>query len=258
MKKNYFLALWIGIAITVQAGEFEILSLTSNGRLTFTNTFTNGTFTVEWASQVPTTNWNSGWAGLRDFAVTGKIGTVETPMYYRIKCNTNLFIPTIYARQFEYSISSGTVAVGTGTITFLNNVTLSTGKEYTLMELNVPNQIILIPCRSTASEFYTIPTESKNEVIEWQNGSSGTTWTNSYGDGSSDKITIIGTETITVPAGTFNCIKIEKREINNNLRLRYVDWIKPGFNMIKEIDYGNGSGQPTTLTLKSWTDKASR
>jgi len=258
MKNNfhYFLALWI--ATTVQSGEFEILSLTSNGRLSFTNTFTNGMFTIEWAPQVPSTNWNTGWTGLRDITVTGKICNVDIPMYYRVKSITNLFIPTIYARQFVYLISSGNVDVGTGTMTYLNNVTLSSGKEYTLMEFDIPNQIILIPCRSTSSEFYTIPTESKNEVIEWQNGTSGTTWTNSFGDGSSDKITIIGTETITVPAGTFNCIKIEKREINNSLRLRYVDWIKPGFNMVKEIDYGNGSSQPTTLTLKYWTDKSPR
>jgi hypothetical protein len=254
MKTTLFLSLLLASRVLAQTGDFEVVSLASNGRLVFTNSFPNGLYTIQWAPKVPHTNWLESWTGLTAFPVTGNTGVVEVPMFYRVKCMTNLFIPTATGRQFVYALPGATA-----TLTFLGPLKLSSDLEYTILEYRLPTEIKLLPCRATPSEFYTIPFESKEEVLEWRSGPSGTTWTNYYGDGSSDQMKIASNESVTVPAGTFDCVKIEQREINvGNLRLRGVQWIKPGFMMVKNVDYGDGSGQPITISLVSWSDTAAR
>lgn len=104
MKPMRLLVLLFEACAALQAAELEINSLSSNGRLTFTNAFPNGFYTVEWAARIQsvtnqngTSVWpwnadaNDSWDCLRNFAVTGQTATVEVPMFYRVRVQTNTY-----------------------------------------------------------------------------------------------------------------------------------------------------------------------
>lgn len=257
MKILYAGAALLAATFSVQAADFQILSLAGNGQLTFTNAPTNGIFTVQWAPALPATNWNSNWDSLRSFPATNSITTVSVPMFYRVTCLTNQFFPMPIGRRFLYNSTTITGTTGTFQITCLGSLMLSSDKEYTILELLTPCSRRLLPIRVTDTEVYDIPFEiSPTEGLEYRDGPPGTTWTNQWCDGSSDQKIIATNETVTVPAGTFNCLKIEQREINNGLTLKYEDWVKPGFGLVKQIDYSNGT--VTTNVLASWGDRLPR
>ena len=101
---------------------------------------------------------------------------------------------------------------------------------------------------------YNIPFDiSTTEGVAFRDAPPGTMWTNQWCDGSSDQMTVVTNEVITVPAGTFDCLKIEQREINNNLNLDYVFWVKPGFMMVRQLKIKDG--QTEVSSLASWTDR---
>jgi hypothetical protein len=224
MKTTTLFTLLLAASTTLQAGEIEIFSLTSNGRLTFTNSFTNGLFTVQWAPAIPTTNWNDNWDSLRNFISTSSVTTVSVPMFYRMRCITNQFFPTPVGLQYIYTITNSPGSTGTLQVTSVGSLKLTSGKEYSILELLDSRDcaLRLLRLRSTDNEMYTIPWDiSQTEGLESRNGPPGTTWTNQWCDGSSDQITIVGIETVTVPAGTYESLRTEQREINNNLRRNY-------------------------------------
>jgi len=256
MKTISLLALLLAGSTALQADDTNILSLTANGRLTFTNSFTNGLFTVQWAPALQS-NWNESWDSLKYLVPTASVTTVSVPMFYRVTCLTNQFIPTPIGRQFIYAVTNADGSTNTLQATFIGCLKLSSDKEYSILELLTPCSVSLLPCRSTATDFYEIPFDiSKTEGTTWRNGPPGMSWTNQWCDGSSDQITILTNEVVTVPAGTFDCQKTEVREINNNLNLRWIYWVKPGFMMVKRFDI-NG-GQTNVSSLASWSDRASR
>ena len=258
MKTSILWGLLLAFSAPLSAADIQIQSLAANGRLTFTNTFTNGLFTIQWAPALQS-NWCDSWDSLKSFTPSSSVATVTVPMFYRVSCLTNQFIPTVTGRQFTYSVTNTLGVAGTLTATFLGALKLSSGDEYTILELLDDTQcgLRLLPCRSTATEFFDIPFDIGGaEGVEWRNAPPGTTWTNQWCDGSSDQMTVAANEVITVPAGTFNCLKIQEREINNNLRLRYDFWIKPGLMMIKQIDYDYGAATITTNSLASWADRS--
>jgi hypothetical protein len=270
MKTTPLFTLLLAAATALQAGEFEIDSLTSNGRLTFTNAFPDGLYTIEWAPGIQSvTNQNGtniwlwdkdardSWDSLKHFATTSRIVSVEVPMFYRVTCLTNQFTPTVIGRQFTYTVTNTAGSMGTMQASFVGCLRLSSGEEYSILEMLTPCAVRLLPCRSTATEFYTIPFGiATTESVAWRSAPAGTTWTNEYCDGSSDQITIGAKENITVPAGTFDCLRIEQREINNNLSLRGVYWIKAGLIMVRQFDIKDG--QTNVSSLASWADRPPR
>jgi hypothetical protein len=178
-------------------------------------------------------------------------------MFYRVTCLTNQFIPMPIGRQFNYTVTNLAGSSSTLQATFLAPLKLSSDKEYTIMELLTPCELRLLPCRSTTTEYYEISSGiTTTEGLQFRNASTGTTWTNQWCDGSADQLTIATNEVITVPAGTFECLRFEQRAINNNLDLDYIYWVTPGFMMIKMVDFGNG--QTNISSLVSWTDKPPR
>lgn len=244
-------------SLAVHAQDIEITSLASNGQLTFSNSFTNGLFTIRWAPNLPCTNWNESWDPLKYFIPTGSVTTVSVPMFYRVTCLTNQFIPTPIGRQFIYTVTNADGSTNTLQATFIGCLKLTSDKDYSILEFLTPCAVSLLPCRSTATAFYDIPFDiSTTEGLTWRSGSPGTMWTNQWCDGSSDQMTIVTNEVITVPAGAFDCLKIEEREINNNLNLRHVWWVKPGFMMVRQFDIKNGGTNVSSLA--SWADRAPR
>jgi hypothetical protein len=255
MNTTTLFPLFLACTTSLFADDFEILSLTSKGRLTFTNSFSNALYTVEWASELPTTNWNTTWDSLRSMMPTNPVATSSVPMFYRVTCQTNLLMPLVKGRRTVYEASATSGLLGYAVSTVLGSLKLSSGKEYSITEMVTGCNLTLKAMRSTETEVFTIPSDiSRTEGLAWRLGPSGTTWTNQWCDGSSDQITILPNQIISVPAGTFDCLKFESREINNSLRLRSLWWIKPGFSMIQMVDFGNGSTPVMTNRLAAWED----
>lgn len=102
--------------------------------------------------------------------------------------------------------------------------------------------------RSTTDKVYQYDGFGK-ELLIWQYAPIGTTWTYEKYNGDIVEVTIEAIETVIVPAGTFEgCLKIRCRCIDCGFET--IHWIKPGFFMVKWIDYDNS---PTIHELKSWT-----
>lgn len=95
------------------------------------------------------------------------------------------------------------------------------------------------------------------ERLGWYNAPVGTTWSYTEFDGDKKEATIEAIETVTVPAGTFEgCLKIHKRCTNCDAENpNWIEWVKPGFMMVKWIDYwvDPEDNPPITYELKSWT-----
>jgi hypothetical protein len=119
-------------------------------------------------------------------------------------------------------------------------------------EVRDPERLFLIPFRSTATAFYEISVGiATNETLAFQDAPVGTSWTNYFADGSSDRITIEARESITVPAGTFDCLKFARRDLDN-LNLRSTDWVAPGAALVRTVDFGDGEEVRATYELAQY------
>jgi len=92
--------------------------------------------------------------------------------------------------------------------------------------------------RSTANEFYNYNGNGEEHLV-WRNASVGTFWTyKRYGH--AEKRKVVAIEDIATLAGDFfACLKICHYGIDDlaNPILYTCEWIKPGFGMVKEVDY---------------------
>ncbi len=238
----------------------EITSLTGNGRLTFTNApeyLSNGLFCVEWAPDLGSA-WRSNWNGLHNFAVADLTNTVEVPMFYRIKCLTNLFIPLPLRGQLVFGISNAVGNTWTEQMNVLGTVKPSAagGKEYAVIEGVQDGGMGLRLMRSTDSAFYTFDQNTMTEIMEFQRAPVGTTWTNYNYEGQwTEKVTVEAIETVTVPAGTFpSCYKFQKQALNSgDSRPEWFEWVAPGVGLVKWVDYwvDPSENPPITHLLQS-------
>ena len=73
------------VATPVRAQHVEILSLSRNGLITWTNSSLNVTCHVEWAS-TPAGPWLRSWASLTNIVVTNHTTVRRVPMFYRVVC----------------------------------------------------------------------------------------------------------------------------------------------------------------------------
>lgn len=67
------------------AQEIQILSLSQNGLLVWSNATLNATCRVEWASSVQGP-WSSSWDSLASIVVTNHVTECSVPMFYRVVC----------------------------------------------------------------------------------------------------------------------------------------------------------------------------
>jgi rhodanese-related sulfurtransferase len=80
----------VGILVSwcqLQAQEVQLLSLSQNGILTWTNSSLNVTCRVEWASSA-TGPWHSSWESLTNIVVTNNVIEKAVPMFYRVVSTT--------------------------------------------------------------------------------------------------------------------------------------------------------------------------
>ena len=80
--------------------EIELLSLTHDGQLLWSNVAVGGYATVEWASTV-TGNWHSSWGNLVSIPSTGGVMSARVPLFYRVTWSSNL-VDTGSANQNDF------------------------------------------------------------------------------------------------------------------------------------------------------------
>ena len=80
--------------------EIELLSLTHDGQLIWSNVAVGGYATVEWASTV-TGNWQSSWENLVSIPSTGGVMSARVPLFYRVTWSSNL-VDTGSANQNDF------------------------------------------------------------------------------------------------------------------------------------------------------------
>ncbi len=239
----------------------QITSLGGNGQLTWTNIpeLNNGLFAVEWSATLGT-NWHSGWDGLQSFQGAGAATTVEVPMFYRVKCMTNVFIPWIPGAQLNFAVSNTSNSTWTEQIKVLGIVKPSAGNgnEFALVEDTEAGQMKLHLMRSTDTAVKQIDQMTLAESQEFFRGPVGTSWTNLNDNGQFTRVvTVDAIENVTVPAGTFtNCYKFHKTVLNASPgeTAEWYEWICPGFGMVKWVDYwvDPTNNPPITHNLQSW------
>ncbi|MCB1127531.1 MAG: hypothetical protein KDM81_13645, partial [Verrucomicrobiae bacterium] len=241
-----FLLFTLSFSVPAQAEDVDIISLHRNGSLTWTNPLTNGLFSVQWTDDLASGVWRETWNPLTDLMVSGPETTVSVPMFYRVKAIPNPLIPLPMGVEVVYAASNPSGATWERRVRPVARAELSTGMDYTVTEIRDPQSLFLIPFRSTTTEFHEISFGiATNEVLMFQDAPVGTVWTNDFADGSRDQITIQARETITVPAGTFDCLKFVSRELNNDLKLSSMDWVAPGVALVRSVNYENGELEAT-------------
>lgn len=245
--------------LAIHAQDIEITSLTINGRLSWTNSFTNGLFSVEWAPALPAT-WRDNWGALQGFWVSGPTGTVEVPMFYRLKCATNLLVPYPVGSRFVFSASNAVGNIWTQHMAILAYVKPSAGggKDYALLEGIEGQSMGFHLLHSTDSAAVSIDERTLTDVLTWQRGPVGTTWTNyNYGGRWTRQVTIEAVETVSVGAGTFaGCFKFHKHILNSpDAQRDWYEWVKPGFGLVKWVDYWVDAEDhpPIVYELESWS-----
>jgi rhodanese-related sulfurtransferase len=81
MIASILCVLWGSVSSTAQ--EVEILSLSQNGVITWSNSTLNVTCRVEWASS-PEGPWHDSWDSLTGIAITNHVTERAVPMFYRV------------------------------------------------------------------------------------------------------------------------------------------------------------------------------
>ena len=109
------------------AQDIEIISLSHNGNITWSNSVSEGYCTVEWGSSL-TGQWSSSWQDLSRLPVTNEIMSANVPMFYRVLWTTNNVGDIINANQsigtgdgfsanFSGVLSNIPIVVGSVTVT---------------------------------------------------------------------------------------------------------------------------------------------
>ena len=240
LLKFFFALVLLPGSILAQGSGFPILSLSGNGHLTWTNAYQNGLYGVEWAPSLAGP-WQSNWTALKSLVVMGDTATVDVPMFYRVKCDTNLFMPMPMGGYLEMSVSNAVGAVWTERMTVAGSVFMpSKGKEYAVLEGTISlyaDAMETLLMRSTSNALYVINSACGMEEIGMTNAPIGTSWTNAV-CGEIEIATIEASELVTVPAGTFTCLRVRKQRLStSHPNPVWIEWWQPGVGQVQWIDY---------------------
>jgi hypothetical protein len=226
--------------VYTHGASIDVISLSGNGRLSWTNSYPDGLYNVEWAPSV-TGPWKGDWTALQGLVATSQTSTVAVPMFYRVKCATNLFMPFPTSGYMEMSRSNFIGQVSTQRMTAVASVFLpSKGKEFTLLEgtdTRYPPASRYIWARSTTNAMYGLDEECGVEELWLTNAPVGTSWTDTTCDGYMTA-TIEAYELVTVPAGTFLAFRLRKASpLASHPNPVWYEWWTPGVGQVKWVDY---------------------
>jgi hypothetical protein len=208
--------------------QLQITSLSANGQLAWTNVaaWTNGLFSVEWAPSL-SEGWRTSWGTLRGQLTPGLSNTVAVPMFFRVKCAPDLFMPLPVDQQMVYRVSNSVGMISTQQMAVLayTRPQLSTN-DFTLIEELSAEGSGLFLLRSTDNAAFRW--RGTAETLEFQIGPVGTTWTN------------------------HNCYKFHKQVLEESGSDWY-EWICPHLGMVKWVDYwvDPSENPPITYQLQS-------
>ena len=193
-------------------------------------------------------------------------------MFYRVACWTNgLIIDPAIGRSYSYTLTNAHGEGWWDEIAFhgrahlpslSNNYTVATGTfswDGDIMPSGVHLHTIESTwfVRITEDTLYLADPAHPPELPFWKLAEPGTTWTNNP----HEITTIESYEDISVPAGTFtDCIRLHRRFIGStDMDTGVRQWIKPGFMLIKEIDYPDyldpPEAGPIEKQLYSWSEE---
>ncbi len=172
-----------------------------------------------------------------------------------MKCVTNLFVPMPFGSQFVFTGSNAVTGLSTRRMIVAGVMSIpALGKEFRLVGDPAISGVSLMPLRSTESEVWAIATSGEEELM-WFSGPVGSTRTNSLyrfpEAGRVQTLTVEAQETVQVPAGTFNCVRMRKRDSWSD-EPEIVWWIAPSFFVVKWTQFWAGKG-PDYFELQSWS-----
>ena len=112
--------------------------------------------------------------------------------------------------------------------------------DFRIMEIldpQYPPNAPILAMRSTESAVYTIDRDCGGEELAFTNAPIGVGWT----DTTCGNITVAtneAVESVTVPAGTFSCIRVRKQRLNtSHPNPVWIEWWLPGFGQVKWVDH---------------------
>ncbi len=180
-----------------------------------------------------------------------------------VHAGSKLLVPFKVGQTFTLAVSDNAGNTWEERILVSGKATIVKKKYFVLDMIQIdqdgarddPSMVLL---RSTKDSLYKYDGFDA-ERLGWFNAPVGTTWSYTEFDGGIKEASIEAIETVTVPAGTFEgCLKIHKRCLNcDEENAHYIEWVKPGFMMVKWVDYwvDPEDNPPITYELKSWTTK---
>lgn len=241
----------------------EIQSFRSNGNLTWSAP-SGSVSTVEWTDNLTgSPSWRQSWLDLQDQVSTGADMSAQVPMFYRVSCWTNgLFLYPKVGRTYYYSVSNSLGQVTTVTYSVVGVLDLpQKTNRYFLAQSTVPSEVQSYVVRADADTLYECPHYEgfRNEYPVFRDAPVGTTWTNTFDPEFKNPadpidhttVTIFTNETVTVPAGTFQCVGHHK--VDDDSPPGWQEWWSPGFMLIKFVDL-DGEGAPEVGELLYWVD----
>lgn len=214
--------LTISAAGTATAQSVVIHSLDHNGELSWSAP-SGSVCNVEWASALHgSTDWHNSLVSEQGIIVSNGVGRTDIPMFYRVSCHTNgVLWPLPLGRVFVYAADTNDLTLKCVGKVWIAN----TEVVYSFLDHWKGNIVM----RSTDHAVYLY--EGDVEGIWMQVGEPGTTWTNAFGE----VITLVSNETITVQAGTFDCLKYRRTNEPGHPYGAWTDrWLAPGVGLVKE------------------------
>jgi hypothetical protein len=260
MKASMIIAMVVVLGAVMGLGQQVVItSFQGNGSLTFTTPTSNAVSAIEWAPNL-TSGWQRDWTKLKYLQGTSASVTVAVPMFYRVSSQTNgLFTVFPPGREIAYWSSN---MYGFGEITTQRHTCFGCATPPGLS-----NEYVVVLGRSDETHgasvgwFRSTPDATLEwdtmrpwfQKLHWTNGPIGTTFdrVETYSQGLyTNKVTIATQEVVTVPAGSFFCVKYA---ITNLWGDSWEEWVAPGLWLIKGSCHRSGPGEGE-LRLESWTD----
>lgn len=168
-------------------------------------------------------------------------------------------IPLKVGQTFTYAVTDGDGNTWEQVLAVSGNTTIpSLGKTFFHVDemdigeegpLDDPEMSNIRSTQTQAFVYYGFGVE----YLAFQKAPVGTCWSYTDFEGEEKEACIEAIRTVTVPAGTFKgCLKIRKTCVacDNDY---YIEYIKPGFMLVKWIDYWTDKPEPVIYELKSWT-----
>lgn len=168
-------------------------------------------------------------------------------------------IPLKVGQTFTYAVKDGVGNTWERVLAVSGNTTIpSLGKTYfhlDRMDIGEEGPLddpVMFNIRSTPTKVFTYDGFGV-EHLTFQNV--GTCWKYTDFEGEEKEACIEAKGiTVTVPAGTFTgCLRIRTTCVACDDDY-YIEWIKPGFMVVKWIDYWTHEPEPVIYRLKSWTE----